>query len=39
MNKIVIPYKPRKLQQEVHENLKRFNGFDFIKIMFTDITE
>ena len=25
MNKIVIPYKPRKLQQEVHENLKRFN--------------
>ena len=25
MNKIVIPYKPRKLQQEVHENLQRFN--------------
>ena len=25
MNKIVIPDKPRKLQQEVHENLQRFN--------------
>ena len=23
--KIVIPYKPRKLQREIHDNLRRFN--------------
>ena len=25
MKKITIPYKPRQLQKEIHDSLKRFN--------------